>query len=62
MMLKQLLEGVDGKLLLGTLNKDVKGISYHSNKTKKDFLFIAIKGEKNDGHSFVNSAVEMGEC
>ncbi len=60
MMLKQLLEGVDGKLLLGTLNKDVKGISYNSNKIKKDYLFIAIKGEKNDGHSFVNSAVEMG--
>lgn len=60
MMLKQLLEGVDSKLLLGTLNKDVKGISYNSNKIKRDFLFIAIKGEKKDGHSFVNSAVEMG--
>ncbi len=38
----------------------VKGVSVDSRTLKKDFLFIAVKGEHIDGHRFVLDAVERG--
>ena len=36
------------------------GVSINSKTTKKNNLFIAIKGKKKDGHNFLNSAVKNG--
>ncbi len=42
--------------------KDFKfeGISINSKKIKKNNIFVAIKGKKFDGHSFVNEAIRKG--
>jgi UDP-N-acetylmuramoyl-tripeptide--D-alanyl-D-alanine ligase len=38
----------------------IKGVSHDTRKLKKNDLYIAIKGEKFDGHSFVSKAKESG--
>ena len=42
------------------LNNNVNGISADSKKIKKDFIFVAIKGEKFDGSDFILEAKENG--
>lgn len=37
---------------------DIKGISYNSQKTKKGFLFAAIKGFSTNGHKYIISAIK----
>ncbi len=39
---------------------DIYTVSIDSRKIKKGSLFIAIKGERFDGHSFVNDAIKSG--
>ena len=39
---------------------EVAGIAIDSRKIEKDWLFIATKGEKVDGHSFVRQVMEAG--
>ncbi len=40
--------------------KDCKNISIDSREIKKDSLFVAIKGERFNGHDFVNDALRNG--
>lgn len=42
------------------LQKEVKGIAIDSRKMEKDWLFVATKGERVDGHSFINQVIENG--
>ncbi len=44
------------------INKDldILGISNDSRKIKKDFIFVAIKGDALDGHKYIEQAVEQG--
>lgn len=42
------------------LNSQVDGIVIDSRKIKKNDLFIPIRGEKVDGHSFINAVMEKG--
>ena len=39
---------------------EVKGISSNSKEIKKDYIFVAIKGEKFDGADFITEAEENG--
>lgn len=38
----------------------VKGITSDSRQVKKDYVFVAIEGEKNDGNNFIDLAIEKG--
>ncbi|HTZ11536.1 MAG TPA: UDP-N-acetylmuramoyl-L-alanyl-D-glutamate--2,6-diaminopimelate ligase [Candidatus Margulisiibacteriota bacterium] len=38
----------------------VKGISCNSKEVKKDFIFVAIKGNRQDGASFIDEAIRNG--
>ena len=42
------------------LETEVSGIAYDSRKVVKDTVFVAIRGEKLDGHDFINDAVRRG--
>ena len=55
---KKLLKGTFGK----TFSKNIKfsGVSINTKTLKKNNLFFAIKGEKNDGHKFVEEAHKKG--
>jgi len=38
----------------------IKGITCNSKEVKKDFLFVAIRGNRQDGNKFINEAVRKG--
>ncbi len=44
----------------GILGHQVKGISSNSKEVRKDYIFVAIKGEKFDGTAFITEAEEHG--
>ncbi len=60
MRLKTLLDGADCEPVCGTLDKDVKALSYHSDKAGPGAAFFAIRGEKNDGHKYIKELAERG--
>ena len=39
---------------------DIKGIAFDSSKIENSFLFIAIPGNKTDGHLFIQDAIKNG--
>ena len=57
---KDILTAVKGKLLSGNPDEMLTGLSTDTRKIKKGELFLAIKGEKFDGHSFILDAVAKG--
>lgn len=60
--LRQLLEAVNGTLLGGfdDLNAAALDVSTDSRSITPGCLFIPLEGERFDGHSFINSALEAG--
>lgn len=44
----------------GDINVEIRGICYNSKKCDKNFIFIAIKGFKEDGADFINDAIKRG--
>ncbi len=63
MRVKALLEGCDYRVMKGEsgiLDGEVAGIAYDSRQVKENYLFVAIRGEKVDGHMFVDDAVAKG--
>ncbi|OHB47428.1 MAG: UDP-N-acetylmuramoyl-L-alanyl-D-glutamate--2,6-diaminopimelate ligase [Planctomycetes bacterium GWF2_39_10] len=42
------------------LEKEIHGITHDSRKVKDGYVFVAIKGHKLDGHSFVTAALDKG--
>ena len=49
------------KILQASEQKVLSGVSINSKKIKKNNLFIAIKGRKNDAHDFLDEAIDNGE-
>jgi len=60
MKLSDLLAGVPSVNIYGNEDQNIRGISYSSKTVQPDDLFVALKGEKADGHDFVEEAVERG--
>jgi len=62
MKLEHLIGDIKEKKVLRERSLDVTGISYNSKEVGKGFLFVAIRGSRFDGHSFINAAVAKGAC
>jgi len=60
MTILELLEGLSLTGTSGPLNKEIKGIAYDSRLVEKDFLFVAVKGYKVDGHNYIKDALSRG--
>lgn len=60
MKLRDILSGLKINKLVGSDEIEIKGITTSSNEVNKGFMFIAIKGNKADGHNFINAALESG--
>ena len=60
MQLKVLAHALAPHRVIGTLDRDVESIAYDSRRVQSDTLFVAIRGEKSDGHQFVDQAIEQG--
>lgn len=60
MYVYEILEATKGKLISGDINADIIGFSQDSRKVVKGGMYIPLKGERFDGHSFIASAFENG--
>jgi len=60
MRLKQILEGIDCKLIKGNDDLEIREIQYDSREVKKGDLFVCIEGYSTDGHKYVDSAFKNG--
>jgi len=64
MKLRELLKGCDsikGEVTKEqSLDRDISGVAYDSRKVKKGCLFVAIKGDRHDGHDFISEAISKG--
>jgi len=54
----EILEATGGDLLLDDLKHSFSGISIDSRSISVDDLFVAIKGDTHDGHSFIGDVIE----
>src|SRR5437762_12959623 len=60
MQLKTLASAISPLQIIGTVDRVVEGIAYDSRRVQKNFLFVALRGEKNNGHQFIEQAIERG--
>ena len=58
--LQKILYKVSLKAVQGSTDIAVAGIAIDSRLVQKDFVFVAIKGEKTDGHTYISKAIEFG--
>ena len=57
---EEILKATAGKLISGDRKTKVSHVCIDSRKLKKGELFIAIKGERFDGHNFIEEAIKKG--
>jgi UDP-N-acetylmuramoyl-L-alanyl-D-glutamate--2,6-diaminopimelate ligase len=60
MQLKTLVAAIPIRQVIGTLDRTVESIAYDSRRVQRNGLFVALRGEKNDGHEFISQAIERG--
>jgi len=60
MVLKEILNGIEGLKAKGDLETEIKLITRNSKEVVEGALFIAIKGYEADGHTYIKEAVKNG--
>jgi UDP-N-acetylmuramoyl-L-alanyl-D-glutamate--2,6-diaminopimelate ligase len=60
MLLKNLTAAITPRQILGPLDREVESIVYDSRRVQKNALFVALRGEKSDGHQFIGQAIDRG--
>ena len=60
MQLKTLLTAISVRQIIGSLDRSVESIAYDSRRVQRNGLFVALRGEKFDGHDFIEQAIEKG--
>src|SRR5881398_2125049 len=60
MQLKTLLSATTVRQIIGTLDRTVENIAYDSRRVQRNGMFVALRGEKSDGHEFIGQAIEKG--
>src|SRR5437016_1514060 len=60
MQLKTLAAALSPRQVIGPLDRVVESIAYDSRRVQRNGLFVALRGEKTDGHQFIEQAVEKG--
>jgi UDP-N-acetylmuramoyl-L-alanyl-D-glutamate--2,6-diaminopimelate ligase len=60
MQLKVLARAIAPRRVIGGLDREVENIAYDSRRVQRNGLFVALRGEKSDGHNFIDQAIEKG--
>lgn len=60
MQLKTLISKIPTEMVIGTLDREITSLCYDSRRVQKGALFVALRGSKVDGASFIDSAIERG--
>jgi UDP-N-acetylmuramoyl-L-alanyl-D-glutamate--2,6-diaminopimelate ligase len=58
--LKELLSGLEGAQVRGRDDLAVPGVAYHSREVVPGGLFVALKGQRTDGHLFLEASLKQG--
>lgn len=58
--LGEIIAAIRGTLISGSRDLIVEGLSTDTRKIKRGDLFLALKGERYDGHDFVRQAIDKG--
>ncbi|MFB0509079.1 MAG: UDP-N-acetylmuramoyl-L-alanyl-D-glutamate--2,6-diaminopimelate ligase [bacterium] len=58
--LDELIQGLRINKIIGDDKINISGVSYHSQKIKPNFLFVAIDGSKTSGKEFIAEAISNG--
>ena len=60
MNFKNIIKNIKYEILIGEIDKDIKGITCDSRKCGEDYIFVAIRGFESDGHDFIENAIKNG--
>jgi UDP-N-acetylmuramoyl-L-alanyl-D-glutamate--2,6-diaminopimelate ligase len=60
MQLKYLIQNLKDAVASGSTEREIAGLAYDSRKVKPGTLFAALRGEKADGHAFIEPAIAAG--
>lgn len=60
MKLNRVLSGLEGLKVSGSLDVDILSVENNSRNVTNGSLFVAIKGFENDGHKYIENAIENG--
>ncbi len=56
----EILQATNGQLLYGSADVRFKGVAIDSRTIRADQLFVAIRGERHDGHGFIDQVLARG--
>ena len=60
MQLQKLLEAITIEGTQGELNREISGIQIDSRQITAGQVFVAVRGSQNDGHKYIEKAIELG--
>ena len=60
MQLKTLLSATPVRQVFGSVDRPVENIAYDSRRVQRHTMFVALRGEKTDGHQFIGQAIDKG--
>jgi UDP-N-acetylmuramoyl-L-alanyl-D-glutamate--2,6-diaminopimelate ligase len=60
MQLKTLLAATPVRQIIGSVDRRVENIAYDSRRVQRHTMFVALRGEKADGHQFIGRAIDKG--
>src|SRR5207253_2023191 len=60
MQLKTLLAATPVRQVFGSVDRPVENIAYDSRRVQRRTMFVALRGEKTDGHQFIGQAIDKG--
>ena len=60
MQLKSFLDATPVRQVIGPLDRQVENIAYDSRRVQRHTMFLALRGEKTDGHQFIGQAIDKG--
>lgn len=60
MRLAEIVKTVNPLAVVGTLEQEITGITYDSRRVMPGNMFVAVRGERTDGHRFVEAAIDRG--
>lgn len=60
MQLKSFLDATPVRQVIGPLDRQVENIAHDSRRVQRHTMFVALRGEKTDGHQFIGQAIDKG--
>src|SRR5881398_2057984 len=60
MQLKTLLAATPVRQVFGSVDRSVENIAYDSRRVQRHTMFVALRGEKTEGHQFIGHAIDKG--